>query len=98
MMSNNLKLDLAKMYADITFGEILSIGSQDFERKRNFDTNQVHYSGTNVGKMTCNNPKLDLVIMNAYIKFGEKMSVSSQAIERKRNFGLNQGPKLWYKL
>ena len=40
MMSNNLKLDLAKMNADITFGEILSIGSQDFERKRNFDTNQ----------------------------------------------------------
>ena len=40
MMSNNPKLDLAKMNADITFGEILSIGSQDFERKRNFDTNQ----------------------------------------------------------
>ena len=83
MMSNNPKLDLAKMNADITFGESLSIGSQDFERKRNF------YSGTNVGKMTCNNPKLYLVIMNAYIKFGEKMSVSSQDIERKRNFGLN---------
>ena len=41
MMSNNPKLDLAKMNADITFGEIpLSIGSQDFERKQNFDTNQ----------------------------------------------------------
>ena len=48
-----------------------------------------HFSGTNVGKMTCNNPKLDLVIMNVYFKFGEKMSVSSQDIERKRNFGLN---------
>ena len=40
MMSNNPKLDLAKMNADITFGEILSFGSQDFERKRNFDKNQ----------------------------------------------------------
>ena len=40
MMSNNPKLDLAKMIADITFGEILSIGSKDFERKQNFDTNR----------------------------------------------------------
>ena len=40
MMSYNPKIDLAKMNADITFGEILSIGSQDFERKRNFDTSQ----------------------------------------------------------
>ena len=89
MMSNNPKPDLAKMNADITFGEILSIGSQDFEQKRNFDTNQGPLLRYKCGKMTCNNPKLDLVIMNAYIKFGEKMSISSQDIERKRNFGLN---------
>ena len=40
MMCNNPKLDLAKMYADIKFGEILPIGSQDFERKQNFGANQ----------------------------------------------------------
>ena len=40
MMCNNPKLDLAKMNADIKFGEILTIGSQDTEQKRNFDKNQ----------------------------------------------------------
>ena len=85
MMSNNPKLDLAKMNADITFGEILRILSGNEILTQIKD----HYSGTNVGKMTCNNPKLDLVIMNAYIKFGEKMSISSEDIEPKRNFGLN---------
>ena len=39
-MCNNPKLDIAKMNADIKFGEILSIGSQDIEQKRNFCTNQ----------------------------------------------------------
>ena len=33
MRCNNPKLDLAKMNAYIKFGEILSIGSQDIERK-----------------------------------------------------------------
>ena len=36
MMSNNPKLDLAKMNAYIKFGEILPIGSQDIEQKQNF--------------------------------------------------------------
>ena len=37
---NNPKLDLAKMNADIKYGEVLTIGSQDIERKRNFGANQ----------------------------------------------------------
>ena len=40
MMHNNLKLDLVNINAYIKFGEILSICSQDVERKRNFDVNQ----------------------------------------------------------
>ena len=40
MMCNNPKLDLAKINADINFGEILTTGSQDIERKRNFGANQ----------------------------------------------------------
>ena len=40
LMCNNPKLDLAKMNADIKFGEILSIGSQDIEQKQNFGANQ----------------------------------------------------------
>ena len=76
----------------IKFHEILSICSQDMERKRNFGIIKDHNSGTNVPKMPCDNPKLDLVKMNAYIKFGEILSISSQDIERKQNFGIIQGP------
>ena len=40
MIYNNPKLDLDKMNADIKFGEILTIGSQDIERKQKFCANQ----------------------------------------------------------
>ena len=39
-MCNNPKPDLVNMNAYIKFGEILSICSQDIERKRNFGVNQ----------------------------------------------------------
>ena len=91
MICNDPKLDLAKIIAYIKFCEILSIGSQDIEQKRNFGINKGHNSGTNFRKMMCNNPKLDLVNMNAYIKFGENMSSCSQDIERKRNLDINKG-------
>ena len=42
MTCNNPKLDLVNMNAYIKFGEILSICSQDIERTRNYD-------GQNVG-------------------------------------------------
>ena len=40
MMRNNPKCDLVNMRAYIKFAEILSIGYQDIERKRNFGLNQ----------------------------------------------------------
>ena len=40
IICNDPKLDLVNMNAYIKFGEILSICSQDVERKRNFDINQ----------------------------------------------------------
>ena len=40
MMCNNPNVDLAKMNADIKFGEILSTGSQDIEPEQNFGANQ----------------------------------------------------------
>ena len=40
LMCNNPNVDLAKLNADIRFGEILSIGSQDIERKQIFGANQ----------------------------------------------------------
>ena len=70
MKCNDPKLDLVNMNAYIKFGEILSICSQDIERKWNYDRrNDIRNSGTNMRKMTRNNPKVDLVNMNAYIKF-----------------------------
>ena len=41
MTCNNPKLDLVNLNAYIKFGEILSIGSQDIEWKRNLDVNHV---------------------------------------------------------
>ena len=38
--SNNPKLDLVNVDVHTKFGQILSIGSQDIERKRNSDVNQ----------------------------------------------------------
>ena len=40
MMCNNPKVDLVNMNAYIKFGEILSICSQDIERKRNVALNE----------------------------------------------------------
>ena len=40
MMCNNPKMDLVNLSAYIKFGEILSICSQDIERKQNFGVNQ----------------------------------------------------------
>ena len=40
MTGNNPKLDLVNVDVYTKFGRILSIRSQDIERKRNFDVNQ----------------------------------------------------------
>ena len=40
MKGNNPKLDLVNVEVHTKFGQILSIGSQDIERKRNSDVNQ----------------------------------------------------------
>ena len=41
MMCNNYKLKFVNINEYIKFSEILSICSQNIERKRNFDVNQV---------------------------------------------------------
>ena len=40
MMGNNFKLDLVNVDVHTTFGQILSIHSQDIQRKQNSDVNQ----------------------------------------------------------
>ena len=39
-MGNNPKLDLVNVDVHTNFGNILSMRSQDIERKRNYDVNQ----------------------------------------------------------
>ena len=80
------------MNAHIKFGELLSNGSQDIERKQNFGVNKGPSLLYICAEMTCNKSKLDLANMNAYIKFGEILSICSQDIERKRIFCVNKGP------
>ena len=92
MMRNNRKQDLAKMNADIKFGEILKLVLKILSGNEILAQIKDNNSGKNERKMTCNNPKPDPVNMNAYIKFGENMSVSSEDIEQKQKFGVNQGP------
>ena len=94
MTGNNPKLDLVNDDVHTKFGPILSIRSQDIERKQNSDVNQGqgHNSVKILRKMTGNNPKLDLVNVDVHTKFGRILSICSQDIERKRNSDVNQGP------
>ena len=57
MTGNNPKLDLVNDDVHTKFGRILSIPSQDIERKRNSDVNigpsKGNNSYANLGKLTC---------------------------------------------
>ena len=57
MTGNNPKLDLVNDDVHTKFGQILSIRSQDIERKRNSDVNigpsKGNNSYANLGKLTC---------------------------------------------
>ena len=88
----NPKLDLVKVDVHKKFGRILSIQSQDIERKRN----SVSIKGCNsikiLRKKMGNNPKQDLVHVDVHTKFGQIRSSHSKDIERKQNSDVNQGP------
>ena len=57
MTGNNPKLDVVNDDVHTKFGRILSIRSQDIERKRNSDVNigpsKGNNSSANLGKLTC---------------------------------------------
>ena len=89
---NNPKLDIVNVDVHTKFGLILSIHSQDTERKRNSEVVKGRNSVNFLQKMTGNNPKLDLVDVDVHTKFGQILSSHSQDIERKRNSDVNQGP------
>ena len=80
MIGNYPKLDIVNADVHTKFGQILSIGSQDIERKQNSDGRN---SDKILRKTTGNNPKLDLVNVDVHIKFGQLLSIRSQNTERK---------------
>ena len=91
-MGNNPKLDLVSVDVHTKFGQILSISSQDIERKRNSDVNQGQLLRQRFAKNDGNNPKLELVNVDVHTKFGQILSIRFQDIEWKRKFDVNQGP------
>ena len=91
-MGNNPKLDVVNVNVHTKFGQILSIASQDIERKRNSESIKGHNSVKILRKMTGNNPKVDVVNVDVHINFGQILSICSRDIERKRNSDVNQGP------
>ena len=74
MTGNNTKLDLVNVDVHTKFGQILSICSQDFGRKRNFGNNEGlskgNNSSANFGKLTCIYTLVDIVNIDAYAKYG----------------------------
>ena len=69
---NNQKLDLVNVDVHTKFGQILSICSQDIERKRNFGNNEGpkgNNSSANLGKLTCIYTLVDIVNIDAYAKY-----------------------------
>ena len=86
MTGNNPNIDLVNITAHTKFGQILSISSQEIERKQKLTSIKGHKAVMNLRKITGNNSNLDLVNITAHTKFGQIISISSQYIERKRNF------------
>ena len=80
MKGNNPNLDLVNNNAHTKFGEILSIHSQDIERKRKSDiyNSRAIPLFQNLRKKTNTDPSLYLVNINAHTKFGEIQSICFQ--------------------
>ena len=83
MTGNNPKLDLVNDDVHTKFGRILSIRSEDIERKQNSGLSRAVNSVKILQKMMGNNPKLDLVSDDVHTKFGPILSIHSPDIERK---------------
>ena len=76
-MCNYYNLNLASVDVYTKSGQILSVCSQDFERKGNSNIIKGSNSITNLQKRACNNPNLDLANINVYKKFGQILSIHS---------------------
>ena len=89
MMCNTPNQDLVNINAYTKLGKILSICSQDIERKQKLDIKS-HNSVTK-RKMTGINPNLNLVNINAQLPNLVKFYQLVQDIERKQNSDISKG-------
>ena len=88
-MCNTPNQDLVNINAYTKLGKILSICSQDIERKQKLDIKS-HNSVTK-RKMTGINPNLNLVNINAQLPNLVKFYQLVQDIERKQNSDISKG-------
>ena len=88
----NTNLDVVTENVYTNFGLILSIRSQDIEKKKKILTSiKGRNSVANLRKTTIYNTKVDLVNDNVYTKFGLNQSIRFRDIEQKLNSDVNQG-------
>ena len=88
----NTNLDLVTDNVYTNFGLILSIPSQDIEKKKQILTSiKGRNSLANLRKTSIYNTKVDLVDDNVFIKFGLNRSIRFKDIEQKLNSDVNQG-------
>ena len=66
----NPNLDTINVNVYTKSGYILSIGSQDIERKQNLRSIKGRNSVANLRNLTLYNPNQDLININVYTKFG----------------------------
>ena len=83
---NNPNLNLVNIVVYTKSGEVMSIGSQDVERKENSDINQGSYLKglsfvTNLRKMMRNNAHLGFVNISVCTKFCHSLSIGSDDIK-----------------
>ena len=89
----NTNLDLVNDNVFTKFGLILSIRSQDIEKKKQILISiKGRNSVANLRKTMIYNTNVDLDNDNVYTKFGLNRSIRFQDIEQKLNFDVNQGP------
>ena len=89
----NTNIDLVNDDVYTNFGLILSISSQDTEKKKKILTPiKGLNSVANLRKTKIYNTNVDLVNDNVLTKFGLILSIRSQDIEQKPNSDVNQGP------
>ena len=98
MMGNNPKLDLVNVDVHTKYGQILSICSQDIERKQKSDVNQgllLHQNlAKNYGQLELSEDLTIAPLLSFFARVRKSMTGNNPKLDLKRNSDVNQGQKL----